>query len=206
MILLAFGLTLNVQTGLGVSPIISVAYSTAFVAGLEFADVTFALYAVFVIAEILIHTLILKRGKSQAIKDALQFPLSLVFTRFIALFQILIPDLSSFPMWQRLAFLLVAIAATGIGAAASLEMNIVPNPGDGIVRTLSELIRKSVGFSKNLFDAFNVLLSVAIGLLFAGKIVGIGIGTLIAIVGVGRFVALYSCTFGRRIAKAAALE
>ena len=86
MILLAFGLTLNVQTGLGVSPIISVAYSTAFVAGLEFADVTFALYAVFVIAEILIHTLILKRGKSQAIKDALQFPLSLVFTRFIALF------------------------------------------------------------------------------------------------------------------------
>ena len=47
-----------------------------------------------------------------------------------------------------------AIAATGIGSAASLDMRIVPNPGDGIV--------------------------------------GIGIGTILAFLGVGRFVSLFN--------------
>lgn len=205
MVVLAFGLTLNVQTGLGVSPIISVAYAVAEVSGLNFADVTFALYSVFVAAEVVIHSLILRMGRVQLAKDLLQLPLSLVFTRFMALFQMIIPDVSQFPMWARISLLIAAVAATGIGAAGSLAMDIVPNPGDGIVNAIAGLAGWSVGFAKNAFDAFNVVLCCIIGLLFEGRVVGIGIGTLIAVAGVGRVIALYKRTVGDMIVDAAGI-
>lgn len=41
---------------------------------------------------------------------------------------------------------------TGIGAALSLNMRIVPNPGDGIVQAIADCTRKSVGFTKNCVD------------------------------------------------------
>ena len=59
-----------------------------------------------------------------------------------------------------------AIAATGIGSAASLDMRIVPNPGDGIVPAISDLSGKETGIVKNIFDGCNVLLSIVFGLLF----------------------------------------
>jgi hypothetical protein len=73
----------------------------------------------------------------------------------------------------RIIFLIVAIICTGIGAALSLNMRIVPNPGDGIVQTIADAVQKDNGFVKNC------VVTCATGLIFAGKIIGIGIGTLI---------------------------
>ena len=130
--------------------------------------------------------------------DVLQIPLSLVFTRFLNLFGTFFPDLSAGAAgWTdrlplRLVVLLLAILCTGVGAAMSLSMRIVPNPGDGIVQTLSDCTHRSVGFTKNCFDLFNIILTTAISLLFAGRLVGVGVGTVVAVVGVGRVIALFN--------------
>ena len=55
MIILALGLTLNTKTGLGVSPIVSVAYSTSEIWGLNFGDATFYLYALFVVVQLFLR-------------------------------------------------------------------------------------------------------------------------------------------------------
>ena len=199
LVLLALGLTLNVQTGLGVSPIVSVAFSASAVTGIAFADATFILYSLFVVVEVIVHMTVRKKERIEVVKDLLQLPLSLVFTRFMALFQIIIPDVSGENMAIRLLVLLAAIAATGTGAAGSLSMRLVPNPGDGIVRTLAELIGKSVGFTKNLFDGLNVSIAILIGLVFTHSIPGVGLGTILAFIGVGRVVSLYNMTIGRKV-------
>ena len=199
LVLLALGLTLNVQTGLGVSPIVSVAFSASAVTGIAFADATFILYSLFVVVEVIVHTTIRKKERIEVVKDLLQLPLSLVFTRFMALFQIIIPDVSAENMAIRLLVLLAAITATGMGAAGSLSMRLVPNPGDGIVRTLAELIGRSVGFTKNLFDGINVSIAILIGLVFTHSIPGVGLGTILAFIGVGRAVSLYNTTIGRKV-------
>ena len=49
----------------------------------------------------------------------------------------------------RFLFLLLAIVLTGVGAAMSLNMRLIPNPGDGIVQAIADTIHKSVGFTKN---------------------------------------------------------
>lgn len=214
LLILALGLTLNTKTGLGVSPIISVAYSTSVIFNYDFGNTTFALYALFVIIQIILHFIreFSHRADSPSplvyakkhdwklilLMDCLQLPLSLIFTRFLNLFSIWIPDLYieggsiTDNLTVRLLILIIAIILTGIGAAMSLNMRIVPNPGDGIVQAISDTIHKNVGFTKNCFDLFNISATVILSLLLSGHLTGVGIGTLLAMVGVGRTIALFN--------------
>ena len=49
-----------------------------------------------------------------------------------------------------------------------------------------------MGFGKNLFDFSAIVISLAIGLIGAGRPVGIGIGTVIAMVCTGRVIAAFN--------------
>ena len=89
MFILALGLTLNTKANLGVSPIISVPYSISQITGLNFGDLTFVVYAMFVVVQIIIH-IRLKNHKRIA-SDILQLPLSLIFTRLLNIFTVYIP-------------------------------------------------------------------------------------------------------------------
>ena len=195
MFILAIGLTLNTKANLGVSPIISVPYSISQITGLNFGDLTFVVYAMFVVVQIIIH-IRLKNHKRIA-SDILQLPLSLIFTRLLNIFTVHIP--TSQNLGIRFIILTFAIICTGIGAAMSLSMQIVPNSGDGIVQALAERFDKSVGITKNLFDCLNLSITLCISLFIAHQIVGVGIGTVIAVVGVGRVIALFNHIFESKI-------
>lgn len=138
--------------------------------------------------------------------NLLQIPLSLVFTRFLNVFSTLLPNLYGEgkegvgQMAVRILFLLIAIVLTGIGAAMSLNMRIIPNPGDGIVQAIADCIRRGVGFTKNCFDLFNIAVTTTVSFVFAGHLVGIGIGTVLAMIGVGRTIAVFNhFTYDRMI-------
>ena len=228
LLILALGIILNTKAGLGVSPIISVAYSISQINDVNFGNTTLGLYTVFVIIEIVIHTvknISSRRNSDNALApanknslkfiiltDVLQIPLSIVFTRFMNLFADNIPDFS--PKGEntvahfclQLLVLLAALVFTGIGAAMSLNMRIVPNPGDGIVQAISDCIHKSVGFTKNCFDLFNVTLTVCIGLICRGHLIGIGIGTVLSMIGVGRVIAVFNHFTKDKLVKAAGVE
>ena len=55
MVVLALGLTLNTLTNLGVLPIISVPYSISQITGLNLSNITFVVYAIFVVVQLAIH-------------------------------------------------------------------------------------------------------------------------------------------------------
>lgn len=206
------GLTLNTKAGLGVSPIISVSYSISEIFQLNFGNMTLILYCVFVVVELILHSV---QGRKQPQKnrkfvflmDILQIPLSLIFTRFLNLFAALLPtfpaDSGGFDQYfpQRLFILILAIVCTGIGAAMSLSMRLVPNPGDGIVQAIADGIHKNVGFTKNCFDLLNITITITLGLSLAGHLVGVGIGTVLAVIGVGRVIALFHYLTHEKIAK-----
>ena len=193
--MLALGLALNTKADLGVSPIISVPYSISQITGYNFGDLTFVVYALFVVVQIVIH-LNLKKNK-KIMSDLLQLPLSLIFTRLLNIFSTYIPTAQNLGI--RFIVLTLAIICTGVGAAMSLSMQLVPNPGDGIVQSLAEGFNKSVGLTKNLFDCFNLCITLCISIFIAHQIVGVGIGTLIAVLGVGRVIALFHHIFEYKI-------
>lgn len=215
LFILALGITLNTKTGLGVSPIISVSYSISAIWNLNFGNTTLALYWIFVAAEMLLHTIRNKRSikregtvlthenkvdlKLLLLMDLLQFPLSLIFTRFLNVFSAWIPDLSSLgpdsfagSFLGRLMFLVIAVILTGIGAAMSLNMRVIPNPGDGIVQAIADCVGKETGLVKNCFDILNISITAMAGMVFGRKIIGIGIGTVAAVIGVGRTISIFN--------------
>ena len=53
--ILALGLTLSTKADLGVSPIIAVSFGISQITGAKFGDMTFLLYASFVIIEMVLH-------------------------------------------------------------------------------------------------------------------------------------------------------
>lgn len=212
VLVLALGLILNSKSNLGVSAIISVAYSASIISGINFGNTTLIQYVIFVVAELIIHTLRYKKDptclgrslKATLIIDLLQLPFSIVFTRFMNLFSDNIPVIeNNLPL--QLLVLAGGITFTGVGAATILDMRLVPNPGDGIVQCVADLIGRPIGFTKNCFDFVNVCITLCIGLLFTGGIVGVGLGTICAVIGVGRIIAIFNRLFMDRLLTAAGL-
>lgn len=189
LLVLALGITLNTKTNMGVSPLISVAFCVASLLEENVGDVTLIWYIVFVAVEIICH-IGLKRYRT-ILADILQIPLSIVFTRFMNLFSDVIPDMTG-SVVTRGIFLVIAIALTGVGIGLTLNVRLIPNPGDGIVQALSDCCGRKVSTVKNMLDAFCVLITVVISMIFAGKLIGIGIGTILAVIFVGRAVAVFN--------------
>ena len=198
LIILACGITMNTKTGMGVSPIISVPYSISEIWGLNFGNMTFIVYTIFVI----IQAVLMRRITLDLI---LQLPLSLVFTRFLNLFDMILPESGSY-IWEKLLMLAVAISLTGIGIIMSVRTDFVPNPGDGIVNEIAVVIKKSMGFTKNCFDLLNLCISCSVGMIFAGHLIGIGLGTVLTMLLTGRTVALFSFIFLKPMLHACGLE
>ena len=198
LIILACGITMNTKTGMGVSPIISVPYSISEIWGLNFGNMTFIVYTIFVI----IQAVLMRRITLDLI---LQLPLSLVFTRFLNLFDMILPESGSY-IWEKLLMLAVAISLTGIGIIMSVRTGFVPNPGDGIVNEIAVVIKKSMGFTKNCFDLLNLCISCSVGMIFAGHLIGIGLGTVLTMLLTGRAVALFSFIFLKPMLHACGLE
>lgn len=190
LVILAFGLVLNTKTGLGTSPLVSIGYCLAQFLPLSFANATFIIYVLFVVIEIIIH--LIRNQKAQVLKDLLQLPFSLIFTRFMGLFDGLIPLLTEESgalwgsVWMRIILLLAAVVFIGTGACLSVRMRLIPNPGDGVVLTISDFTKKKLGTVKIIFDVANVIIACVISLIAKGTVLGVGIGTVIAMLGVGR--------------------
>lgn len=191
LVILALGITLNTKTGLGVSPIVSIPFVAAQAGGWSIGDTTLVSYIVFMLIQWAL------KGRAYRVWDLLQLPLSIVFTRFMNLFSGWIPVQTALP--GQIAALALAIVLTGIGAAMSLDMRLVPNPGDGAVQAISDFTGKEMGLCKNCFDGLNVGIALILGLMLRGKIVGVGIGTLAAIFGIGRVIAWFNSLFLKKM-------
>ena len=213
LLILALGIMLNTKANLGVS----VPYSISHIIGFNFANMTMIVYFIFVLIEMIMHTVWYLTDRKEAkylgmyiIRDALQILVSIVFTRFLNVFSALIPPVHNNIVLQ-IVVLLFAVLLTGIGAAMSLNMRIIPNPGDGIVQAISDTTRlkgrtgKGVGFCKNCFDIFNVCTTFLIGFFTGHILLGLGLGTIFSMIGVGRVIAVFNKLFKERM-KAVAFD
>lgn len=223
LLVLSLGITLTTKAGLGVSPLTSIPYSFYAIWGFNFGNATMASYMVYVVIQWILRVL---RHKGLAgpstppnqklslalLLDALQIPISLIFTRFLNVFNDHLPDLAtdcSGSFWGsfmgKILCLILGIVLTGIGAALSMNMRIIPNPGDGVVLALADFTQKGTGLVKNCVDGLCALLTIVISLLAVGHLVGVGLGTILSVLGVGRVIALFNRLFLKKVTTLAGL-
>ena len=204
LVILALGITLNTKTGLGVSALVSIAYTVANAWNLNFALMTFLLYTCFALIEVGLKWGFLPQLRKVLWKDLLQIPFSLAFSLLLNVFGGIIPVAEH--VGAQIVMLVLAIVCTGIGAAMIVDMHLIPNPADGLAQTLGMVTKKGMGLGKNLLDCSCVGISAVIGLVARGRLIGIGIGTIAAMIGVGRVVALFNRCFETKLCRTAGVE
>ena len=181
MLILAIGLTLTAETRLGASALTAIPFVVSLRFPISFANATLGLFLIYVAVQ-----LVVTRDRRTLVLTLLQLPLSVLFTGVMHIAQDAI-EVEAFPLPARLGFLALAIVFTGIGAAMTLKMKLIPNPGDGFVQTLAEKTGKPLGT-----DIVSVCTAALLSLLCMGKLEGVGIGSVMAMLGVGRVIALYN--------------
>ena len=204
IVILALGITLNTKTGLGVSALVSIAYTVANAWNLNFALMTVLLYTCFAVIEVGLKWGFLPPLRKVIWKDLLQIPFSLAFSLLLNVFGGIIPVAEH--VGAQIVMLVLAIVCTGIGAAMIVDMHLIPNPADGLAQTLGMVTKKGMGLGKNLLDCSCVGISAVIGFVARGRLIGIGIGTIAAMIGVGRVVALFNRCFETKLCRTAGVE
>ena len=183
LLILCFGLTLNNKSGLGNSPIIAVAYAAAELLDIPIGITSFVWYTFFVFLQFLFLR------KRFALTRLLQVITSVLCSTFVQTFAVLLPSPEA--LAARIAMLFSAIICVGIGASITVGMRFPPNTADAFSSCLGEALHRDFGFGKNIVDITCVLITAALTFLVAGHVFGIGIGTLCAMIFVGRVIALF---------------
>lgn len=192
LIVLALGVILSTKTDLGVSPIVSIPYCISKIWNINLGDATACIYILYVVGQIVV---LKKRFRPFQL---LQIPVTVFFSQIINLFNSII-SISSNNLVINLSLLIFGILFTGLGASMTILTNILPISPDGFVQAVSERTGIKLGLVKNILDASCVIITLIIGYVFAMKIVGIGVGTLLAVIGVGRTVFLVDLLFRNKI-------
>ncbi|WP_201776493.1 MULTISPECIES: DUF6198 family protein [unclassified Streptococcus] len=182
VILLGAGISLNTEAALGVSPVISIAYNLSQILHISIGTMSFLYYCFLIVLQFLLL------GKKAELLLLMQVLAGFFTSIFIQLFDnvLRVPE----EMSMRLIFLLLAIFLTGLGASLTIVMRLIPNPADALAKTIGDILRKDFGFGKNLLDATCLVIALIISFSFGKGFLGIGVGSIVAVVLTGRVVAL----------------
>ena len=99
-----------------------------------------------------------------------------------------------------------AACITGVGVSITVNMDIAPNPPDGLVYTIGNILERDMGLIKIMLDAICVGAAAVIDLLSCGKLRSVGIGTVWAMIFIGRTVSVFNRFFKDKIRRLAGLQ
>ena len=189
MLTFCFGVVLNTKTGLGVAAVNNVPYVISVLEGISLGTATMLLYLVLVAAQCLLL-------RAVPLKVLLQAPMSVLIGWVVDFFNDSILTFEAQSLAGGVLLLCCAIPITALGVTMVVGSGLVPAAPDGTVNTLSQVLGWDFGRTKYTFDLSMLVLSAAYGLLRAGHLVGIGVGTVISALLVGRLCRV----FGRALA------
>lgn len=180
MNIMALGIVLNTRTDLGVAAISSVPFAYSILLQISLGLTTFILHIIF----IAIQAALIKKFD---FKLLMQIPMAFVVSIFIEMFDIIIPT-NKLPFAIAFLTLLTSNTLTGLGVYLMTKADLILDPGNGIVETLCHVLNKPFSFLRIRFDILLVIFTCLSGLILKGKIVGIGLGTIISAYLIGKMV------------------
>jgi len=193
LFILAFAVSISKMSGLGVSPVSSVANSISIAFSIDLGLTTAAVFCCYVLVEILILR------KEFPLFQILQVPCAVLFGYFVSFTGSLIKGWVPQSYIERLLMIILSTVMVAVGFKLYLHANIVPQAGDGLVNVIVQKTCKKQSTIKNLFDICSVLVAIVVSLIFTGKIQGVREGTVIAALGVGRVLAVLNKVDNGRI-------
>lgn len=181
----SFGIAFITKSDLGTSQISSVPY----VLSLNFDQISFGTWTfLFNMLFIVIQIALLKKNFQPI--QFLQIPANILFSYLIDISMAILGNFQPEFLWLKAVSLLCGCFLLALGIALEVAPDVITVPGEGIVRTIASVTKKQFGTVKVYFDLTLIITAVILSFLFLGKLRGVGIGTVVSALTVGRFVNL----------------
>lgn len=188
IIINSFGIAFITKSDLGTSQISSVPY----VLSLEFSDYTFGMTTfIFNILFIIIQVIILRRDFHPI--QFLQVFANILFSFFIDVSMNWLSFFQPESFIIKLISLIIGCMILALGICIEVAPNVIVVPGEGVVRALALAIaikkpKVKFGTIKIYFDITLIILACILSFIFFGELNGVGIGTIISALVVGKFI------------------
>ena len=182
----SFGVALITKAALGTSPISSVPY----VLSLKFTPTLGEFTFVMNLAFIALQPILLRRNYKPI--QLLQVFVNLLFSWFIDVSMNLLGWFEPQNIAVELIALLLGCAVLGFGISVEVAPDVLRVPGEGLVGALAQVTKIRFGSVKVAFDVTLVAISLTLSLIFFHGLNGLGLGTVISALIVGRFVNLFN--------------
>ena len=179
----SFGVAFITKSALGTSQISSVPY----VLSLRFASVSFGMTTFFVnLLFILIQAVLLKKNFQTV--QFLQVAVNVLFSVLIDVSMTLLSFFQPEAFGLRIVSLLAGCVILAVGISIEVAPDVLVVPGEGAVRAISQTTGLKFGSVKVYFDVSLIVIASALSFLFFGRLNGVGLGTVISALTVGKFV------------------
>ena len=182
----SFGIAVITKAALGTSPISGVAYVLDLAFPPTLGEFTFVINLVFIGIQIA-----LLRRDFQPVQF-LQIVVNVVFSALIDVSMAALGTFEPTGLAAQLAALLIGCTILAFGIAVEVAPNVIVVPGEGAVRAISSVSAKPFGSCKVAFDVTLVAIALVLSLAFFRGIQGLGIGTVVSALLVGRIVNLFN--------------
>lgn len=183
--ILALGICLNAKSQMGLGAIMTIPYGVTALTGITIGITSFTFYAIMVLMQLIL----LKSDFS--ISQWLQLVASFLSSLMLQIFDGLI----LFPQgtFARVTFLLLGITLTAIGASLTVVSGLIPGAPDGLADVIGKVLKRDFGTGKSILDMCCLALALLLGFVTGTGLVavGIGVGTLIAVLLTGRIVTYF---------------
>lgn len=182
----SFGVAFITKAALGTSPISSIPYVLDLALPLTFGETTFAMNLVYIVLQV-----VLLRRDFKPIQ-LLQIVVNLLFSALIDVSMGFLTWLEPATLPAQLASLTLGCVILAFGVSVEVAPNVITVPGEGIVRAIASVTKRPFGSVKMLFDTTLVIIACALSFVFFGYLNGLGAGTIISALAVGRLCNLFN--------------
>ncbi|MGB4823721.1 MAG: DUF6198 family protein [Leuconostoc mesenteroides] len=187
---LALGTVLFACGKLGVSALVSVPQVLSLFLPFTLGQATTLIFVILVIFELVL----LRKIKFQILAQLL---LAFVFGWIVDFYglKIGIEKITINSLWVQIPVTCLAIIFTAVGIFMMVQANFVLIPPDDVVSVLSVKLNTQFGKMKLRFDLTMICVAIVLSLIFLQRITAIGIGTVLAVLFVGRLINLLEYLF-----------
>ena len=181
--LIALAVVLNIRYDLGVAAFSSVMYAISEIYSISLGTASIICYLIFVVVQCIL-------SRKITLQYLLEVPLTFAFGLLTDFYDWLIPAFS-LALALRVIFFALTMFVTAMGVFLCVKTNLVLTPTDGIVKTIADVFLLPFSATKNVFDLSLVAISVLLCLVNHAPFYGIGVGTVLTAVFIGRIIKIY---------------
>ena len=201
LLVMAFGVAVSVRCDLGVSPVNSLPYVISEITGMTMGTWTILVFSVYILMQAVLL------GRNFRPWRLLQLLCTVLFGWFVDFANwavaLALPDPGTLALPAvgeyvvRLVYLVVSMALVGLGILLYLGPDLLSLPGEGIMQVIAQKTGRPLHQVKIAFDTTVSLLALVLSLAWFRQFHGVREGTVLAALGVGQFLGLFTAFMGK---------